>query len=107
MSTRGLKALTGVLIGLGIVIMLGWPVLVGIPPKRQSSLQVKRGFVIRTVTAMSLLVVSVAGAGVGSVILLRRAREEYRQQAMANMRDLIEGAREDQLNRQPGERRTD
>ena len=52
---------------------------------------------MRGLIATSALIVTVTGAGIGAFLLIRRTREEYREQSMANMRELLEQTRQDQL----------
>jgi hypothetical protein len=44
----------------------------------------------------SLIILTLIGAGVGSVIVVRTAREQYREEAMQNMQALIEETKKTQ-----------
>lgn len=96
MTTRGLKILTGSLIAAGVLVIVTWPFAVGVPQKGASRSEL-RAYVTRGLVATSALIVIVTGAGIGAFLLIRRAREEYREQSMSNMRSLLEQTREDQL----------
>lgn len=92
MSERGLRGLTALFIVLSIAVLVGWPLWVGRPPQKRSEARV---YVRRGLVTVSALLVCVVGAGVSSVLLVRRAREEYRREALKNMQALVEGTRAD------------
>lgn len=96
MTTRMLKGITGALIAAGVLIIASWPFVIGTPPKNRPRAEIKAYFV-RSLAATSVLIVVVSGAGIGAFLLMRRVREEYREQSMANMKALLEQTREDQL----------
>lgn len=99
MSTRLIKILTTFCILIAVLLMVGWPAWVGSMPGKESKKSVKLAFVQRGLAVASGLTFVVIGAGVGAFVLMRRAREEYRQASIENMKDLIEGAREDHLSK--------
>jgi multisubunit Na+/H+ antiporter MnhC subunit len=106
-STPALKRLIGVLIALGILVMVGWPLIVGAPPPKGSPRSAYRPYVVKGLAIAGTLTVIVVGAGVGAFFLIRRTRDEYRQESMRNLRTLIEGTREDQLRKQSDEQSAD
>jgi hypothetical protein len=103
-TTGAIKVLTTLAIVTAIGLMAGWPRVVGLPPVHKSAtVGEKRAYVERGLWAASGLTLSVVVAGVGSFMLLRRAREEYREESIRNMRNLLTGAREDHLRKQEDE----
>ena len=102
MTTRHLKWLTGGLIVLGVCLMAGWPWIVGTPPRKGTRAEYK-SYLERSLAAATGLVVIVGGAGAGAFFLMRRAREEYREESLRNMRELLEATREDQLKKREDE----
>lgn len=102
MTTRGLKGLTGALIAVGILILATWPFVVGTPRRNQPRAEIK-AYLVRSLVATTALVVVVSGAGIGAFFLMRRVRDEYREESMANMKALLEKTREDQLRKAESE----
>lgn len=87
-----LKILTTGLVIFGLGLMVMWSFIVGEKPTGREALAqwaVRLGFYVMTI------LLSFVGAAIGAVALSRRAREEYRAQAEANMRELIEGTLSD------------
>jgi hypothetical protein len=80
-TTRSLKWLTSGFIVAGVLVTLSMPFVLGKPPRKGSPVR----------------------AGVGAFLLVRRARDEYREESMANMRALLEQTREDQLKKAASE----
>lgn len=94
MSTASIKIATSLCVALGILILLGWFV-VGRPPQKGSARAVYRAYVRKGLVAATGLTVVVAGAGVGAFVLMRRARDEYRAEAMENLKKLLESSRQE------------
>lgn len=103
MTTRSLKWLTSGFIVAGVLVTLSMPVVLGKPPRKGSPVRESRAYAVRGLAATGILLVTVIGAGVGAFLLVRRARDEYREESMANMRALLEQTREDQLKKAAGE----
>ncbi|MGV3618805.1 MAG: hypothetical protein ACO1SV_26065 [Fimbriimonas sp.] len=103
MSTRVLKGITGTLIALGFLIMLAWPFLVGLPTKNGTRAE-RRSYAVRALVTTASLALVVIGAGTGAFLVIRRTREEYREESMKNLRELLEGTREAQLRKKQGEK---
>ena len=91
-----LKLFTTVMLVLTLVLTLNRPALVGPlpkhPVKRADALRYSERALVFTVVLLGTLM----GAGVGSIVLVRRANQEYKRLAMENMQALIEGAIADQ-----------
>lgn len=100
MKTVTLKWVTSLCIVASVSIMVGWPLMIGQKPTRTSPKNVKLVYFQKGLYIASGLTLAVLGSGVGAFLLMRRAREEYREASMENMRGLIEGARDDQLRKQ-------
>ena len=87
-----LKILTTALVIFGLALMVMWPAFIGKQPVEREELA---RWLLRASFYVMTILVSLVGAAIGAVVLSRRAREEYRAQADANMRDLIEGTLSD------------
>jgi hypothetical protein len=81
------------LITLGL--MLTRPIIIGPAPHRPAKRLEALAYSERALGFTVLLILAISGAGYGSIMLVRRANEEYRRLAMENMQSLIEGAIED------------
>lgn len=87
-------------------LLVARPILVGPNPQRQDKRAVKLAFSERALAFTGALILTLSGAGVGAIVLVRRANEEYRLLAMENMKSLIEGAITDHqknVNTEPSE----
>jgi hypothetical protein len=92
-----LKILTTALVIFALGLMVSWSFIIGEKPTEKEALAqwaVRLGFYVMTI------LISFVGAAIGAVVLSRRAREEYRAQAEANMRELIEGTLSDHKTKQ-------
>ncbi len=82
---------TAMLFG-ALALMVGRSVIVGPlphkPVKRIEALHYSQ----RALAFTTVLIVTLVGAGVGAIKLVRIANQEYRDRAMQNMQAMIEGA---------------
>ncbi|HEY0866842.1 MAG TPA: hypothetical protein VGE01_05675 [Fimbriimonas sp.] len=87
-----LKRATVGLVVVGTFLLLAWPLFFGTKPvTRSEALVYSRNSAIY----IGVLLLILISAGVCALVVLRRAREEYRELARENMRLLIEATRED------------
>lgn len=84
-----LKAATTCLLVIGLVCLLLGPVLLGRRPTERRALAI---YSVRFSAYLTLTTTCFLGAAIGSVMLVRRARERYRAEVRENLDDLIEGA---------------
>lgn len=97
MNTRSLKLFTGGMIAAGLALLLATPLILGTRPPKGAPVAEAKGYLTRGLVVSGGLLVTVVGAGIGAFFLVRRARDEYREASMENMRSLLEQTREDQL----------
>ena len=87
-----LKTLTSTLVAFGFLMIAGWYWVLGPAPKSRPQF-VRYGE--RATIYTSVLIVDLIGAGIGSVLIMRQARMQYREAAMDNLKMLIEGTLRD------------
>ncbi len=100
-STKALKWTTTVLVAVPIAMMMAGPWVLRKPPRSQA-----KSYVRKVAAYGGVLAVCAIGAGIGAYAIMKRQTEEYREQSLKNMKDLIEATREDQL-RKAGSKKTD
>ena len=86
-------ALTSLLI-FGFVLLLAWPWIVGRQPVYEHKAEVARYLLRFSAYVISLLVVF-SSCAMLAVILARKQREAFREEALTNMKHLIEATLED------------
>jgi hypothetical protein len=91
-----------VLVLAGIGLLLAWPWLVGpypaphgVPAHGSKEAKALAEYSLRFLGYIAALLLVFLSTAIMATIVVRRAREEYRQEAMDNMRQLIEATRED------------
>jgi len=87
-----LRVLTGTFVLFSIVLMLGYPWLLG--PKPPSTTRYP-GYLLNSLLYIVAVVGSLVAAGVCSLLILRQAKEEYRRDKEQLMRSLLEGSLRD------------
>ena len=90
-----LKLFTTAMLLITLLLLIERPAIVGPVPHRPAKRLEALAYSERALAFTGVLIVSITSAGVGSILLVRRANEEYRQLSMANMQALIEGTIED------------
>jgi hypothetical protein len=90
-----LKILTTAALILGFGLLIGFPAIVGSRPPKGSSKRENVAYSRRASNVLRGFVVCIIASGVGSYLVIRQARQEYRELAAKNMRDLLEAARQD------------
>ncbi len=72
-------------------------------PSAGDPLALRRGYAIRLLALSTGAIASLVGAGVGSLLMLRTAREEYRAEARQNLEGLVTGLKSDASQRLSGD----
>jgi hypothetical protein len=90
-----LRLITGTLLAFGFALLLAWPWLIGPRPDPAAPAPVVRTYLTRTAVYVGVLVTTLVAAGICSMLILRRTREEYSAQAGENLRSLVEGTLQD------------
>ena len=85
--TTGLMVLT-------LLLVAAWPLELRDRPTRKAPLPVRQAYATRLAAHTGAIALLMLGAGVGTVVYSRRAKEEYRREALQNMRNLVEGEEE-------------
>jgi hypothetical protein len=85
-----LKLLTTICLVVGLALLLPDGLLLKSAPGRDASLAVRRGYVEKLFLVNGLVVLCLVGAGVGSTLIVRKAKEEYRAESMKNLKKLLE-----------------
>jgi len=79
----------------GIGIAFGWPWIIGRKPPEAASMDAKADFLIRGIVLVSATMLCFAMAVIGSILIVRQAREEYNEARTQNLKELIEGTQQD------------
>lgn len=90
-----LKTFTALCLALAFGATLAWGGLFAARPLRSAPVQERRVSAQRLLGATFVGLLSLLGAGVGSVLILRAAREEYRLASRRNLESLVSGVRAD------------
>ncbi len=90
-----LKLITTIFISAVVVLFLAAPVILGPKPSKSAPRVVKRDYGVRVLDYLGGMIFAFAGSGVGSFLIMRRAREEYRTESLNNLKKLMEGAAAD------------
>jgi len=119
-----LKLATTALLLFGIVMLLGWPIMVGkrpptgpetrlsqtelrkLPPEQQVQARERRRalarWTLRYAIYFLVMLTTFAATAICAALVARQARAEYRKEAVDNLRELIEGTLEDHGPRRQG-----
>jgi len=92
----GLKLFTGLMLLATLALLVFRNQIVGPVPQRSAKRAVTLAYAERDLAFTGLLIVTLTCAGIGSIVLVRRANAEYRRLALENMQELIEGTIRDQ-----------
>jgi hypothetical protein len=79
-----------------ILVLIFWPVILGPQPGRHASIAANKAYAIRFVEYVSLLVLFLLLAAVSSILIMRRAANEFRELQRQNMQALLEATLADQ-----------
>jgi len=94
----GIKVLTTACMIAAVVIFVLAGALIIEHPSVKAPRSEKTLFAERLMWFSGAELLTLIGAGTGSLLIVRQARREYRDQALKNIRDLVEGSGEDQQN---------
>ena len=84
-----IKALTAASMLICLATLGTYPWTVGKPPLASEKRAVKQAYAVRSATFFGVICFSLVGAAVGSALILRQARAEYREHSMQNLKKLI------------------
>ncbi len=76
------------------VLMVMWPIIVGVPPI-DATRRVKARYALRAQVYVPVLLLSLLGTAICSIYVARAARERYLAESAENLRQLIEGTLQD------------
>ena len=93
------KTITGLCLVISIASTLAWGAIFASTPSRSAPRATRKLHAQRIVGATAVGLVALVGAGVGSVLILRSAREEYRVASRRNMESLVTGLHTDKTER--------
>ncbi|MDR3691715.1 MAG: hypothetical protein P4L46_20215 [Fimbriimonas sp.] len=86
-----------------LALLIERPSIVGPLPHRPATRAAALAFSKRALAFTGALIVSITSAGVGSIVLVRRANAEFRRQSLENMKSLIDGTIEDHKRKAGGQ----
>lgn len=84
-----LKWMTTIFLATGFAALVAWPMLLAARPEPAAPRGERRAFAIRLVAVAGIGTLSVAGATISSILLVRRAREEFRLASRRNVESLV------------------
>lgn len=90
-----LKLVTTILLVLGLAMLMAWPLLWGGRPGPDAPKKELAEFSLRFLLYFAATALVFLATAVCALLLVRRAREEYAEQAGKNLRGLIEGTLRD------------
>ncbi len=92
---RYLKLITGTGFAVCVLLMVTWSMTVGaIPPKGSTTAEYRR-YQNRSGWVLGGITLSFFASAIGSALIVRAAKNEFRRQSSENLKNLIEGATED------------
>ena len=98
-----LRAFTSLLLIFGVAWLLSWAWIIGPPPPPKPPKPVARAYALRVSAYLGVLVVTVVASGVCAALIVRQAKQEYRDFATRNLKDLVEGSLTDHKPRGDGD----
>jgi hypothetical protein len=85
------RRITTALMILAFVLTLTWPLELRDKPSAGDPLAARKAFASRLLYHTGAIIICLVGAGVGASIYVRQSREQYRKEALRNLRTLVEG----------------
>jgi hypothetical protein len=90
-----LKLATTTLLVFGLFLLVSWPWSVGRAPSREAPVEERLAYAKRLAFFVSGTVVVFGATGILALLVARQARKELREEAMANLKELLEGTLQD------------
>lgn len=90
-----LKIATTALLIFGLALLLLWPWVVGPRPPADAPKPELAAFAVRLMIYMGATILTFAVTAALALLVARQARKQYREEALANLRELIEGTLKD------------
>ncbi len=78
-------------VSIALTVWVAWMAQPRYQPSPGSPRRVRRAYAATMLSATGGIVLCLVAAGVGATIVSRQAKREYREQAMRNLRSLVEG----------------
>ena len=91
----GLKVLTTAFLLLGFGLIAGYPWFLKQRPHANDPLAARRLYAQQFLAYSGGLLIATVGSGAGALLILRRTREGYRQQALQNLEALVKSEEPD------------
>lgn len=88
------RKLTATLMVLAIAATVWTAWMLPRQPGASAPRRVRRAYAVTMLSVSGGIVLCLLGAGVGAMVVSRQAKREYRDQAMRNLRSLVEGEEE-------------
>jgi hypothetical protein len=85
------RRITSALMVLAFLLTLSWPLEFRNKPKASDPLADRKAFASRLLYHTGGIVICLIGAGIGASVYVRQTRKEYREEALRNLRSLVEG----------------
>lgn len=90
MTISRLKWITAIFMLLGVALLVGWPWILGPRPSADDSREERRAYARRLSWLLGGMTGALVASGVGSLLIVRRAKSEYRDATMRNLKSLAE-----------------
>ncbi len=90
-----LKLFTTVMLLATLCLLLTRPIIIGPMPHRPATRHAVLVYSERALAFTGAIILTITGAGVGAIVLVRRANAEFRRLALENIENLIEGTVKD------------
>jgi hypothetical protein len=72
-----------------VCVSLGWPWIVGPKPEKGASKKAYLQFASKSATCLGIIIISIAGAGICSLLIIKQEKERYREEAMNNLKEML------------------
>lgn len=90
-----LRRFTALCLVISVAATIVWGLLFAASPRRDAPLPERRMYAQKVVATTFVALSSLVAAGVGSILILRATREEYRVASRRNLEGLVTGLRSD------------
>lgn len=96
-----LKVVTSAFLVFGVVLLVAWPWIVGVRPAQTAPEPERLRYLVRYSLYFLALIVTFFAAALGGFLIARRQREEFREETLDQLKELIEGTLEDHGAKKP------